>query len=291
MTAGVNCLATPLVEVEELRHALGRSDVSIVDASWYLPGAGRKPRAEFLQRHIPGAVFLDIDDLVDHDSSLPHMLPSPAQFSVSLAQLGIKPDSHVVVYDGQGIMSSARVWWMFRVFGHDRVSVLNGGLPAWLTAQGPVASAPADWAPLAVPAAPVRQVRDELVCDVQQLSRQLSDCQLLDARPSGRYLGQDPEPRPGLRSGHIPGSLNLPHTELLDPERHTFLPREALLARFARAGLEEGRAGIVVSCGSGVTACVLALALYHLGRTEVSVYDGSWAEWGGREDLPVATGR
>lgn len=276
----------PLVSTAWLAEHLNAPDVRIVDGSTHLPTEGRDARAEYRQAHIPGAVFFDIDEICDETSTLPHMLPHPVKFSARMRKLGLGDGSRIVVYDTKGLFSAARVWWMLRVMGHDDVVVLDGGLPKWTAEGRPIEDLPP----------PPRErhftVRFDsaLVRSVEEVKRDLESGkeQIVDARPAGRFEGRDPEPRPGLRSGHMPGSRSLPWETLLGPDG-ALLGAEALAERFKAAGVDLARP-VVTSCGSGVTAAILALALARLGHWRTPVYDGSWAEWGSREDLPIATG-
>ena len=277
-----------LVDTAWLAAHLEAPDVRVVDASYYLPNEGLDPRAEYEASHIPGAVFFDIDDIADSDSPLPHMLPSPEKFSSKVRRLGLGDGVRIVVYDQRGIWSAARAWWSFRVFGHDDVAVLDGGLPKWLNEARPVDEGP----PQAQPRHFTARVNTFLVRDKAQLLANLKSRreQVLDARAAGRFTGEAPEPRAGMRSGHIPGSRSLPFTELLDPETQTMRPVAALKERFTAAGIDLKRP-VVTSCGSGVTAGVLALGLHLLGHRQVAVYDGSWSEWGLPDgDTPIETG-
>jgi thiosulfate/3-mercaptopyruvate sulfurtransferase len=250
-----------------------------------MPQLRRDARAEFEAAHIPGAVFFDIDAIADHRTSLPHMLPSAAEFAAAAGALGIGSGDRVVVYDVRGVVSAARVWWSFRAFGHDAVAVLDGGLKKWRAEGRPVESGAPKPAPRAFGARP----RPELVRDLDAMRANLGSraAQVLDARSAGRFAGTEPEPRPGLRGGHIPGSLNLPYETLYRPDGTLRSPGE-LRGAVQAAGVDLGRP-IVTTCGSGVTASVLALALHLLGRPDVAVYDGSWSEWGGRADTPIET--
>ncbi len=275
-----------LVETEWLERHLRAPDVRVVDASWYMPAANRNARAEFVEAHIPGAVFFDIDEISDLGTDFPHMLPSAEKFSSHMRRMGLGDGSRVVVYDGAGLFSAARVWWMFRVFGHDDVAILNGGLPKWRKENRPLERGKA--------APQVRhftaRMNHLLVRDVDQMRANLKSKaeQVLDARSVGRFKGTEAEPRPGVRSGHVPGSRNLPYSEIIDPETKTLLGAHQLAAKFAAAGIDVAKP-VVTTCGSGITASALAFALYLLGHTNVAVYDGSWAEWGGRADTPVET--
>jgi thiosulfate/3-mercaptopyruvate sulfurtransferase len=273
----------PLVSTAWLAERLGDGDLRVVDGSWHMPQLARDARAEFAHAHIPGAVFFDIDAIADRSTPLPHMLPTADEFSIAVGTLGIGDGDRVVVYDTRGVVSAARVWWTFRAFGHDAVAVLDGGLPKWRSESHPVESG--------VPTPPMRRftakLRSEIVRDLGTMRANLASRaeQVVDARSRGRFSGTEPEPRAGLRGGHIPGSVNLPYDLLYLPDG-TLLPRDELRRRFVTAGVDLDRP-IVTSCGSGVTASVLALALDLLGRPDAAVYDGSWTEWGGRDDTPV----
>ena len=258
----------------ELARRLG--EVVLLDGSHHLPTAGRDAGAEFLEAHIPGARFFDIDGVADKMSGLPHMLPDEKGFALAMGAMGIARDDEVAVYDAVGTTGAARVWWTFRAFGHERVRVLDGGLPKWRAEGRPVE---AGYAAEARPE--LVRAREDMLANIESRAEQV-----LDARSAGRFHGTEPEPRAGMRSGHIPGSLNLPYTEILDPESRTFRDRAALRAAFEAAGLDLDRP-VAATCGSGVTAAVLALGLYELGRRDAAVYDGSWSEWGSREDTPV----
>jgi thiosulfate/3-mercaptopyruvate sulfurtransferase len=275
--------AAPLVTTEWLAENLGRRDVRVVDGSWHMPHLQRDARAEFAQAHVPGAVFFDIDAIADRRSALPHMLPRASEFAQSVGRLGIGSRDRVIVYDTRGVVSAARVWWTFRAFGHDAVFVLDGGLPRW-RAEGRTVEA---GVPAPRPRRFTARLRKSLVRDLAAVRQNLKThkAQVLDARSRGRFAGTEPEPRAGLRGGHIPGSLNLPYDELYQKDG-TLLPADALRAKFEAAGVDLGKP-VVTSCGSGVTASVLALGLSVIGRPDVAVYDGSWTEWGGRDDTPI----
>ncbi len=276
-----------LVSTSWLAEHLSAPDVRVVDASYYLPGEGLNPRSEYELHHIPGAVFFDIDDISDSTNPLPHMLPSPEKFSSRVRKLGLGDGVRIVVYDQRGIFSAARVWWTFRVFGHEDVAVLDGGLPKWMAEGRPVDEGTAR----SVERHFTARMNTLMVRDRDQLMSNLRTKreQVLDARSKGRFEGQAPEPRPGLRGGHIPGSLNLPFNELLDGASQTMLPVEELQERFVAAGLDPQRP-VTTTCGSGITAAVLALGLHLIGHRDVAVYDGSWSEWGMPGDTPVETG-
>ena len=274
-----------LVSTEWLAARLGDPDVVPVDGSWYLPDAGRDGAAEFRERHIPGAAFFDINAVADLSSGLPHMLPSPEVFAEAVGRLGIGTGSTVVAYDGAGLFAAARVWWTFRVMGVNKVYVLDGGLPKWLAEGRPVETGASRRQPTSFAA----QFDQTAVKSADQIAEALRahSVQVLDARSGPRFRGEAPEPRPGLASGHIPGSLNLPFQEVLGADGR-LRGEEELRAAFEKAGVDLGRP-VVTTCGSGVTAAVLALALESVGARAAGLYDGSWAEWGagGR---PVATG-
>lgn len=272
-----------LVSTDWLAANLAAPDLRIVDASWHLPGENRDPMAEYHACHIPGAVFFDINEIADLESGLPHMLPPVEKFVSRVRNLGLGDGNRIVVYDAAGIFSAARVWWMFRFFGHEDVAVLDGGLPKWLAEERPVEDLP--------PAETARHYTARqnwlLVRDADQVAHACDSGseQLVDARPADRFRGEAPEPREGLRLGHIPGACNLPFTQLLR-ENGTMLDAGTLRERFAEAGVDLARP-VVTSCGSGVAAAVLLLGLHQIGHTANALYDGSWAEWGKSPDRPV----
>jgi thiosulfate/3-mercaptopyruvate sulfurtransferase len=275
-----------LVSTGWLAQHLADPDLRVDEASYYLPMQNRSARAEYDKQHIPGAVFFDVDEIADTSSPLPHMLPSPEKFASRVRKLGLGDGNRIVVYDSQGLFSAARVWWSFRVFGHKDVAVLDGGLPKWIAEGRPVT----DRAPDVRKRHFTVRVANDLVRDRHQVSRALEGRreQVVDARPAARFTGASPEPRPGLRAGHMPGALSVPMSELIAPDG-TMKSKAALADVFEKAGVDI-KQPIVTSCGSGITACVLALGLARLGRGRTAVYDGSWAEWGSADGCPVVTG-
>ncbi len=288
----------PLVSAEWLVRNIQKGSASasepgarvrLLDASWFMPGIERDPLQEFEQTHLPGAGFFDIDGCCAQDTDLPHMLPPAEQFEASVRALGIGPADHVVVYDSHGVFSAPRVWWMFRVFGHEQVSVLDGGLPAWIAAGGQVESGtwqkPASSNDLSFKA--VLQPRLLASRDAVMEAIRHGGADIVDARPAGRFSGELPEPRPGIDSGSMPTALNVPFGMVLENGR--FKSADVLTEVFANAGLAVD-APVITSCGSGITACVLALALKTLGR-DAAVYDGSWAEWAAVTDFAAFPNR
>jgi thiosulfate/3-mercaptopyruvate sulfurtransferase len=276
-----------LVETGWLAERLDAPGLVVLDGSMHLPTSGRNAKAEYLEGHLPGALFFDIDDIADETSTLPHMLPSAAKFASRMKKMGIGDGMDIIAYDSEGLYSAARVWWMFRAMGNESVRVLNGGLKKWKAEKRPLEDGePRPRTPRHFTAMlNAGLVRD--VGDVQALIGSPS-AQIVDARSAGRFAGTAPEPRKGLRSGHIPGSRNVPFQSLLNADG-TLKPASELRQIFASAGVEPEKP-VVASCGSGVTAGVVALALAVLGRADAAVYDGSWTEWGANASLPIEAG-
>lgn len=276
----------PVVSTAWLADRLRAPDVRVIDGTWFMPAEGRSGREEYLQVHIPGAVFFDIDAIADRSSDLPHMLPSPEEFARTAGTLGLPREADVVVYDTHGIRSAARVWWTLRVMGYSKVYVLDGGLKKWLAERRPVEAGEIYPRAIELEAA----FDADLVRNADEVSALLTsgDARIVDARAASRFTGETPEPRPGLRSGHMPGAANVPWEGVVADDG-TLKSERDLKAVFKSAGVNLSKP-IVTSCGSGVTASVLALALARIGLDRVAVYDGSWTEWGGLPDAPIVTG-
>jgi thiosulfate/3-mercaptopyruvate sulfurtransferase len=271
-----------LKSTEWLAGKLGDDKVVVVDGSYYLTTENRNAREEYLKSHIPGAVFFDINAIADRETDLPHMLPGPDQFGAALGALGISDTDTIVVYDGKGLYSAPRVWWTFRIFGAKDVFILDGGMPAW-QAEG----RPTEAGEVKRPPRTFNAVMDTgavaMVSDVQ-MALNSADVQVIDARSAGRFAGTEPEPRKGLRGGHMPGALNVPFAEIVENGR--LAAPDKIAAAFAKGGVDTDKP-LIASCGSGVTAVVLALGLDAIGKKMPRIYDGSWTEWASRADLPV----
>lgn len=276
-----------LVSTQWLSTRLGSAGLVVADASYHLPNAGRDARREYLASHIPGAVFFDVDGIKDVGNPLPHMVPTAAVFATAMQELGIGSDDHVVVYDAHGLMSATRAWWMLRLFGHDRVSILDGGYPKWRAENRPTQAGNVTRPKARFNAS----MRPNLLRDRAQMLANVAARteQVVDARSAGRFEGTAPEPRAGLRGGHIPGSRSLPYDKLVDATTKGPLPPEKIAAAFRDAGIDAAKP-IVCSCGSGVSAGVLAFGLFLTGHRDAAIYDGSWSEWGLPGDTPVDTG-
>lgn len=275
-----------LVSTEWLHAHLKDPDLRILDGSYYLPQMGRDPRAEYEAAHIPNARFFDIDDVADHGSELPHMVPPVEKFMSRMRAMGVGDGHQVVVYDGMGLFSAARVWWLFKLMGQNNIAVLDGGLPKWQAEGRPVEDLP----PVIRDRHMTVRRQNQMVKDVTQVSAasKLGDYEIIDARSPGRFRGEEPEPRAGLRPGHIPGSKNVWFKELLNADQTMKNPVE-IRQIFEAAGVDFNKPAIT-TCGSGVTAAVLSLGLERIGKTDHSLYDGSWSEWGMFPTVPVATG-
>lgn len=275
-----------LVSTEWLAAHLKDPDLRILDASWYLPDMGRNAMAEYQEAHIPGARFFDIDEISDQRSDLPHMAPPPEKFVSRMRAMGVGDGHQVVVYDGAGLFSAARVWWTFRLMGKTDVAVLDGGFPKWQAEGRPIEDMP----PILRDRHITVSRQANLVKDVTQVAAasKLGDYEIVDARGAPRFLGHEEEPRAGLRAGHIPGSKNVPYRAVLNGD-NTMKDPDALKKVFAEAGVDLSKPAIT-TCGSGVTAAILSLAMERIGKRDHALYDGSWAEWGMYGDLKVATG-
>lgn len=274
---------SPLVSTEWLAEHLNAPDVRIADASWYLPQAGRNAKQEYESAHIPRTVFFDIDDLSDEKSPYPHMLAPAPKFASRMRKLGLGDGNLIVVYDGAGIYSSARAWWMLRAMGHEDVVVLDGGFPKWKAEHRPIE----DLTPAPYPRHFTARQNNALLRSFDQVKANIATKaeQVVDARGTPRFLAKEPEPRPGVRGGHIPGSANMPYTEFTNPDG-TLKSASDLAKIFAARGVDPAKP-VITTCGSGVTASIALLALAVLGAKKAALYDGSWSEWGSREDAPI----
>ena len=276
-----------LVSTQWLAAHLKDPDLRVLDASWYLPGSKRDPFAEYQAAHIPGARFFDLDDVSDHRSDLPHMVPPVEKFMSRMRAIGVGDGHQIVVYDGSGLFSAPRVWWLFKLMGQMDIAVLDGGFPKWQAEGHPVEDLP----PILRDRHMMVRRQNQMVKDVTQVSAasKLGESEIVDARSPGRFYGTDPEPRPGLRAGHIPGSKNVFYKDLLKADDTMKSPDE-MRQVFVEAGVDLDKP-VITSCGSGVTAAILSLGLTRMGKTDHSLYDGSWTEWGMFPTLPIATGK
>lgn len=276
-----------LVSTQWLAAHLKDPDLRVLDASWYLPGSERDPFAEYQRAHIPGARFFDLDDVSDHRSDLPHMVPPVEKFMSRMRAIGVGDGHQIVVYDGSGLFSAPRVWWLFKLMGQVDIAVLDGGFPKWKAEGHPVEDLP----PILRDRHMMVRRQNQMVKDVTQVSAasKLGESEIVDARSPGRFYGKDPEPRPGLRAGHIPGSKNVFYKDVLKADDTMKSPDE-MRQVFVEAGVDLDKP-VITSCGSGVTAAILSLGLTRMGKTDHSLYDGSWTEWGMFPTLPIATGK
>ena len=276
-----------LVSTQWLAAHLKDPDLRVLDASWYLPGSKRDPFAEYQAAHIPGARFFDLDDVSDHRSDLPHMVPPVEKFMSRMRAIGVGDGHQIVVYDGSGLFSAPRVWWLFKLMGQMDIAVLDGGFPKWQAEGHPVEDLP----PILRDRHMMVRRQNQMVKDVTQVSAasKLGESEIVDARSPGRFYGKDPEPRPGLRAGHIPGSKNVFYKDLLKADDTMKSPDE-MRQVCLEAGVDLDKP-VITSCGSGVTAAILSVGLTRMGKTDHSLYDGSWTEWGMFPTLPIATGK
>ncbi|MDC0074696.1 3-mercaptopyruvate sulfurtransferase [Alphaproteobacteria bacterium] len=271
-----------LVETQWLKNNL--KNKIIIDGSWYLPAQERNPYQEYCSTHITGALFFDIDKISNLNSPLPHMLPSENFFSQKISEMGINNNDHIIIYDGIGLQSAARVWWTFKVFGHEKVSILNGGLPKWIEEDLPTSQTIETFNRSKYNAT----YNANYVRTLEQIKNNIDKQseELVDARSYNRFKAIEKEPRANLKSGHIPNSLNLPYLDLLSPEKNTLKNKNEIKKLFLKSGINLDKP-IITTCGSGITASILAFALHLLGKEDFSVYDGSWTEWGAKKDFPI----
>ena len=275
-----------IVDTAWLGENINSPNIRVIDATWYLPNSGKTGFEDYKKEHIPGAVFWDIDSISDPYSSLPHTMPNEEVFEGHMNAIGISNHHKLIVYDNVKMMTAPRVWWMLRAFGHNNISVLDGGMIKWQAEQRPISKA----LPIMPKTSFSANLNRKMIRSFEQIEANLITKEeiILDARSSGRFEGSEAEPRAGCRPGHIPESLNLPFNRLIDPQKGTFLPLEKLTKEIKSTALDLEKP-VITTCGSGVTACVLALALHLLEKKDVAVYDGSWSEWGSKSETPVET--
>jgi len=273
-----------LVETNWLKENLNNPEVKIIDGSWHMPGSGLNATEIFKKQHIPNSIFIDLEEISDQNSDLPHMMPTEKDFSKKISSYGIKNDDQLIIYDAHGIFSAARIWFVFKAFGHKKVSILNGGFPAWIDSGGKISDQINNLEPTNYQA----KLNNSLIVSYKEIFNNLSKnkYQIIDARSPERFSGLAEEPRPGMKSGHIPNSKNLYFNDLIDPNTKKFIEKEEIEKLINNQGIDLSK-DTVCSCGSGVTACILKFALELLGKNQnIRIYDGSWSDWGTREDSP-----